>query len=147
MKKIALLSVALMASSGAFAADPLTSGPNDYRMTSCSLLANDIRLILTENVVGAVNCDETNNFVALSTCHSSGSTNTRSRVVTKDESGAVICTVTESETCIQEVSGSQYPSATTVDGTVSSVFPGSNCAADTVGAVADSFSPETDAGA
>lgn len=134
MKKILplLAAIAMMASGAVSAATTtiaLNSGPNDYAMTDCSLLANDIQLILTSNVIGHIQCDDTNNFIAVGVCHTSGLVSDRSSVVTTDASGNVICTVAGAETCITTVTGSAYPTANTDNGTVTSMFPGTTCSA------------------
>jgi hypothetical protein len=96
-------------------------------MTDCDLLANDIDIILSANVIGGIQCDEANNFIAISVCHSSGLVAERSAVVTEDDSG-VICTVVQGgENCVQTVTGASFPTATTNNGTVNSRFPGSTC--------------------
>lgn len=147
MKRILALSLGLAFSSIAAAqVTGLNSGKNDYRMTDCGLLANDVVLTLSANVTGAVNCNADEVFVAMSFCHTSGLVANRSAVVTTDASGTTTCTVADGEDCVETVSGASYPSASTQDGTVKSVFPGQNCSQANAIAVATSFNPPADEG-
>lgn len=128
MKKTALLLIGLMVSGASMAAtttQELGSGPNGYKMTTCDLLANDISIVVSQNAVGGVACNNVDNIVGLSICHTSGLTAERSSVVTTDNSGATVCTVSDTEKCIQTVSGATFPRASTTDGTVRQWFPGS----------------------
>lgn len=147
MKKALILLVGLAASGIASAqVTNLDSGRNAYRMTDCGLLANDIVLTLSANVTGAVNCNDDENFVSLSFCHTSGLVANRSAVVTNDETGAVVCTVTDTEDCVQTVSGATFPSSTTADGTVRQIFPGNTCSQGNAATVAGSFNPPEEEG-
>ena len=131
MKKIALLIAGLMASTASMAAvttQQLAGGQNAVTMVTCDLLANDITITLTSNVTGGFACDNTNNVVALSVCHTKGLTADRSAVVTQNADGSPKCTIIQgSETCVETVTGSSFPSATTENGTVTSHFPGATC--------------------
>lgn len=141
MKKFSLFAVAafsVAASGAAVAAYPqLTGGPNDVTMVDCSLLANDIQLVLSNNVVGGVQCNTTDNFVAISLCHTSGQSASRSAVVTTDDQGNITCTISPTENCVETVSGSSFPTASTLQGTVAVQFPGQACTETTATAVAD----------
>jgi len=141
MKKIFLVLATLatlMVSNSALAAFTLNGGTNDYRLTDCSLLANDIDIVLTSNVIGGVQCDTANNFIALSVCHTSGLVTERSAVVLDTNGdGTQDCTVTETEDCVQTVSGAQFPTATTANGTVTSQYPQQTCNATNVEGNAD----------
>lgn len=138
MKKIILLLAGLVASGAASAAIPLNAGNNDVQMADCNLFASDIVVTLSQNVVGGMKCDEANNFVAVSVCHTRGLVSERSAVVTKNAEGDVICTVVAgTEDCVETVTGSAFPTATTADGTVGSQFPGNTCNATNVEAHAD----------
>lgn len=133
MKKLTLIVAGFcgfMAAGQAFAVYPeLAGGPNDVTMVNCTLLANDIQLVLSNNVVGGVACNTATAVVALSACHTTGQTASRSAVVTTDETGAVTCTVSATETCVETVTGSSFPTASTAQGTVSNQFPGAACTA------------------
>jgi hypothetical protein len=130
MKKTALFFAGLMGLivSGTSAAQQLNPGNNDVLMTDCSLLANDITLVMSANVVGGFSCNEAQNIAAVSTCHQNGQTNERSSVVTTTN-GVATCTITSTEDCVSTVSGASFPTASTTDGTVLSEFPGSTCSA------------------
>ncbi|WP_222909316.1 hypothetical protein [Pseudomonas sp. DNDY-54] len=134
MKKTQLLVTGLcafMMSGLAHAAYPnLAGGTNNITMVDCELLANDIKVVLSNNVVGGVQCNTDDNFVALSVCHTSGLTASRSAVQTEDANGNTICTVGPDETCVETVTGASFPTATSARGTVSSQFPGGACTAE-----------------
>lgn len=128
MKKLTLIVASLcgFAVSGqALAVYPqLAGGPNDVTMVNCTLLANDIQLVLSNNVVGGLACDTATAVVALSACHSTGQTASRSAVVTLNPDGSVKCTVAAGTTCVETVTGSSFPTASTAQGTVSNQFGG-----------------------
>ncbi|MFP3874972.1 MAG: hypothetical protein ACLFV1_11025 [Thiohalophilus sp.] len=88
------------------------SGKNAFTMVDCNLLANDVDIMLTDGVVGGIDCDEDNNAIGLSTCHTAGLTSERS----EDVDGTT-----------ETVSGASFPSASTLQGTVSSSFPEQSC--------------------
>lgn len=128
MKKItfAVLSMAAaFVSTSAVAFPDLTSGRNDVTIVNCALLANDIQIVLSNNVIGAVQCNVGDAFMALSACHTTGQRNSRSAVVT-GPAAAPTCTVTATEDCVVTVTGASFPTATTTAGTVSAEFPGGN---------------------
>lgn len=129
MKKIMLAAAGVCAlmGSGVASAIDLGGGTNQVLMTDCSLLANDINLIVSNNVVGSLICDTGTNFAAISLCHTAGQTNSRSAVVTTDADGNTTCTITADEDCVETVEGSSFPSASTRFGTVSAQFPGQEC--------------------
>lgn len=130
MKKLTLIAASFcgfMASGHALAVYPeLAGGPNDVTMVNCSLLANDIELVLSNNVVGGVACNTGTAVVALSACHTTGQTASRSAVVTLNPDGSVKCTVDTAAgtTCVETVTGSSFPTASTSQGTVSNQFGG-----------------------
>lgn len=128
MKKLTLIAAGFcgfMASGLAMAAYPeLAGGSNDVTMVNCSLLANDIELVLSNNVVGGMACNTVTAVVALSACHTSGQTASRSAVVTKNPDGTTKCTVSATEDCVETVTGSSFPTASTAQGTVSNQFGG-----------------------
>ncbi|MVW76736.1 hypothetical protein [Pseudomonas xionganensis] len=130
MKKfiLAAAGVCALVGSGAASAIDLGGGTNEILMTDCTLLANDINLIVSNNVVGAVICDAGTGFAAVSLCHTNGQTNSRSAVVTADADGNTTCTITADEDCVETVEGSLFPSASSRFGTVSGQFPGAACA-------------------
>ena len=104
----------------------LDAGQNPILMTDCTLLANDITVTLSANVTGGLSCDQDDSVVAVSVCHTKGLKSSRSSVVTQTN-GVVTCTVTTAEACINTVSGSSYPTVSTVDGTVAQEYPESAC--------------------
>lgn len=128
MKKLPLIVAGfcgIMASGHALAVYPqLAGGTNAVTMVNCSLLANDIELVLSNNVVGGLACNTTTAVVALSTCHTTGQTASRSAVVTQNPDGSVKCTVGTGVTCVETVTGSSFPTASTAQGTVSNQFGG-----------------------
>lgn len=142
MKKVILAAVGVWAvmGSGLASAIDLTGGTNAVPITDCALLANDINLILSNNVVGSLICDDASNFAALSLCHSNGQTNSRSAVVT---SGG--CVVSSTEDCVEPVTGSSFPSASTEFGTVSPQFPGQACDATNAASIATTLAAGSDA--
>lgn len=119
----------------------LTGGRNAVTMVDCSLLANDIELVLSNNVVGGVACNTATAVVALSACHTTGQTASRSAVVTLNDDGSVKCTVAGDETCVETVTGSSFPTASTAQGTVSNQFPGQACTAAQAVTVAGTQAP------
>lgn len=119
----------------------LSGGPNDVTMVNCGLLANDIQLVLSNNVVGGVACNAATAIVALSACHTTGQTASRSAVVTTNDAGTVTCTVTATENCVETVTGSSFPTASTAQGTVSNQFPGQACSAAQAVTVAGTQAP------
>lgn len=129
MKKVILAAVGVCAlmGSGLASAIDLGGGTNAVPITDCSLLANDVNLIVSNNVVGSLVCDTGTNFAAISLCHTSGQTTSRSAVVTTDADGNTTCTITDTEKCVEAVTGSSFPSASTRLGTVSQQFPGQDC--------------------
>lgn len=146
MKKIIVLLTAMMISPMVTAAPTTLPTTNfDYRITDCSLLANDIRIILTSNVVGTADCNAANNRVALSLCHTSGQSNDRSAVVTDtDGDGINDCDpATDAAQCVQTVTGSVFPSASTGNGTVVQSFPGQTCSAANAAAIASTMASST----
>ena len=145
MKKTAIILAAMMASSGAMAATPLAEGKNVYTMQQCSLLANDITVVTSKGVVASIGCDTTTQYMAVSVCHSKGLTTDRTAVVTHNPAGTQTCTVeVGGETCIQTVTGSLFPSASTKNGTVTQIFPGATCISDSTSTVADQWASNTD---
>lgn len=130
MKKIALILAGLMASGASVAATTavsLNSGQNPVLMTDCNLLANDISVALTANVTGTLSCNDTDNIVGIALCHTKGLTASRSSVVTTDTTGTICTVVAGTEDCVVTVSGAQFPTVTTADGTVQQQFPATTC--------------------
>jgi hypothetical protein len=144
MKKVILAAVGVWAvmGSGLASAIDLQGGTNAVPITDCALLANDINLILSNNVVGSLICDEDSNFAAISLCHSNGQTNSRSAVVT---TGTTPCVVSATEDCVVPVTGSSFPSASTEFGTVSPQFPGQACDATNAASIATTLAAGSDA--
>lgn len=149
MKKIILTIaglIGLMVAGNASAAFSLIPGSNDYRMVDCTLLANDTELVLTSNVVGGIQCDSVNNFIALSVCHTSGQVNERSAVVldpndTPNDPTDDCDPTTDANGCVVTVSGAAFPTATTARGTVASAFPEQTCEAANVESYVDAIAP------
>lgn len=78
MKTIAYaLIIASLGMSSYAAAAPLAI-PADGKVTSgaggnCVLLSEDVKINLSSNVAGAVNCNEATNTITIGTCHNAGS--------------------------------------------------------------------------
>lgn len=148
MKKITMtaISLACLMAVGTTSAQELTGGSNKYTMVTCSLLNADVTLMLTGGVVGGITCDpDTNLAIGMSLCHSSGLTLERSAKYNAGETmsdGTACVEATAGAGCVETITGSAYPSASTVKGTVATRYPGSACAAGT--AVTESASKITD---
>lgn len=154
MKKIQLLLIGLVSlmAAGTSSAAPvaLGSGSNPVTMLQCTQLANDISLVLTRSVLGAIDCDDAT-IIGLSLCHETGLTisRTASEAPTAGANPGDPATcpagmqMNDAETlCIGTVTGAAFPSATTAQGTVSSRYPGGDCdaanaATESTAAVAD----------
>jgi len=132
MKTIQLMVAGLVGlmASATVSAEALNSGNNDYLMSECTLLANDIKLILSGGVQGDIACDTDVNVVAVSVCHTAGLATSRSTAFKKGDviSGTTTCDVDEG--CVETVTGSAFPSASTANGTVASRYPGNDCTTD-----------------
>lgn len=146
MKKLQMMFVGVLgvAASGlAMAAPiPIGAGGDTLNILQCTQLANDTRLTLSANVVGAADCDDAT-FIGFSACHSSGLSADRSASVAPTApviaGGTPTCTAPLTLTgtgvdqrCTGAVSGSSFPTATTGQGTVISRFPGADCTATAV---------------
>jgi len=87
--------------------------------------------MLTGGVIGGVTCDATTDLaVGLSLCHTSGLTLERSAKYANGEtmsSGDACVEATAGEGCVETVTGSAFPSASTIKGTVAAAYPGSAC--------------------
>lgn len=145
MKKfmLAAAGVCALMTSGLAAAVDLGGGTNEVIMSDCSLLANDVDMVLSNNVIGSLICNDTTNFAALSLCHTSGQTKSRSAVVTTDADGNTTCTITDTEDCVESVEGATFPSASTRFGTVSAQF-GGDCGTARTSAIATTQAAATD---
>jgi len=137
MKLITSLLFAGMMTSGAAVAQQLSSADGEVTMVDCNLLANDIRITLTNGVVAGLQCDTTNNHVALAGCHTKGLSTERSALVldpndTPNDATDDCDPNADANGCVEVVSGASFPTATTKAGTVASRFPGSSCDATTV---------------
>ncbi|WP_372865645.1 hypothetical protein [Spongiibacter sp.] len=120
----------------------LAAGNNAIILTDCPLLANDITLVLSNNVVGSLACEPTTSVAAISVCHTKGQKSSRSAVVTLEDDGVTVkCTVSETETCIESVSGSTFPTASTGSGQVTQQYPDTECSQTAVTAVANAQAP------
>lgn len=121
----------------------LTGGNNNIILTDCPLLANDITLVLSNNVIGSLKCEDTEDIAAISVCHTKGQQSSRSAVVTLAADGVtVVCTVDDDEDCIESVAGSTFPTASTGSGTVTQQYPDAECSAAAVAAVAEEQAPD-----
>ena len=125
----------------------LNSGNNNLIMGDCPRLANDIRIILTNGVNGALACRPGNTTIALSVCHGSGLTSNRSETVTREDGGACPEGSTDggdaTAPCIATVSGAKFPTASTQRGTVSSEFPNDVCNTENAATIAADFADRT----
>ena len=133
MKKITMTAIGLacLMSAASASAQQLGGGSNNFTMVDCSLLNADVTLMLTGGVIGGVTCDATTDLaVGLSLCHTSGLTLERSAKYANGEtmsSGDACVEATAGEGCVETVTGSAFPSASTVKGTVATRYPGSAC--------------------
>ena len=129
MKNIILLAAGLMASSMVSAVTLTQSDdPADRTITmiDCPLLNEDVVVSLTGGVVGGAQCDET--VIGLAMCHTAGRLTARSQPL---DANGLSCTLPAAgepaNGCeVQQVTGAQYPSATSLTGTVLSQYPGGN---------------------
>lgn len=142
MNKIKLIAIGLACfmTAGVASATQLTGSTNDYTRVDCSLLANDIEIILTSGVQGGISCDDTNNIVGLSVCHTAGLTTERSAHYESGDTMSDGSTCDDGGTgdgCDETVTGAGFPSASTANGTVKTRYPGAGC---------DAANAETEAG-
>lgn len=143
MKKLSILLAGMVISGAAFAqvatgTVPLL-GSGSVGTNVCGLLNEDVRINLTTGVNAGVDCSATR--VAISACHTAGRTVSRTQNVPSpvgcgvdaDNDGNidVECNGTEPQT----VSGPAMAGASTVNGTVTSLYPGGLC--DAAAAVAN----------
>lgn len=127
MKKIILLAAGLMASSMASAVTLVqgdTAATRTITMVECPLLNEDVIVSLTGGVVGGAQCDDA--VIGLSMCHETGRQTARSQPL---DANGLSCTLpaagAPANGCsVQQVTGAQYPSATSLTGTVLSQYPG-----------------------
>ncbi|TDY01173.1 hypothetical protein [Thiohalophilus thiocyanatoxydans] len=132
MNKIKLIAIGLacLMTAGVASAAQLSGGSNDYTRVDCDLLANDIKIILTSGVAGGVTCDEANNLVGLSVCHTAGLTTERSATYDHGDTmsdGTQCDDGGSGDGCSETVTGSGFPSASTANGTVKTRYPGKSC--------------------
>ena len=132
MKKITMTAIGLafLMNAASASAQTLGGGPNNFTMVDCSLLNADVTLMLTGGVVGGVTCDDTTNLaVGLSLCHTSGLTIERSAKYNHGDTmmNGVCDDGGSGDGCVETVTGSAFPSASTIKGTVAAAYPGSAC--------------------
>lgn len=158
MKKIIMTTIGLacLMSAGTASAQTLSGGANDYTMVTCPLLNADVTLMLTAGVEGGVTCDDATDLaVGLTLCHTSGLTLERSAKYANGETmsdGSACVEATTGEGCIETVTGSAFPAASTVKGTVATRYPGVACAAsdaesESADKITDDVASLTDSGA
>lgn len=136
MKKIALVFAGLAVSGMASAVTLNSSG--EVTMVDCPLLNEDVTINLSTGVFAGVSCNGT--AIALSACHSAGKQT--SRTVPVRQVAAVpgppaipahleTCVIDPADpTCVMtQVQGPAMPSATTIQGTVNTQYPGGDCTA------------------
>lgn len=145
MKKIHVMLIALlgfMSSNTAMAID-LQNGPNAISFLTCTQLANDIDVILSNNVVGSLDCTTDTTIIGVSVCHTTGLTTERSFSTAADydsTNDTYSCTAgtlnSTTNKCEGTTSGSAFPTATTAAGTVASQYPATDCSAGNAATVA-----------
>lgn len=146
MKKLQMMIVGVLgvAASGMTMAAPIPVGAGGATLTlvGCPQLASETRIVLSANVVGAVDCDD-GTFIGISACHASGQTSSREVSVAPTPpvapSTTPTCTaplalqaVGQTQRCVGLGSGAAVPTATTGQGTVISRYPGAICSASAV---------------
>lgn len=122
--------VGLTASGAAFAAYPDITGSTNVTMVDCDLLANDIVVMASGGVVGAMECDTTNNVIAVSMCHTSGLTTERTVKGENPTDGNCddgFDLSSDGTSCTKTTTGAGFPTATSAKGTVSSRYPQGAC--------------------
>lgn len=128
------LSVFALAMAPAFALAQATGigGTTTVQTNDCSLLQDNLRIQLSSNVVGAYNCDTTNNVIAISACHTSGRVAARNQVVITNASACTTAgATTPCVTATSNVSGAVIPAASTAGGSMDMKFPGATCSSST----------------
>lgn len=133
MKKFHIMLIgllSLMVSGTASAIDLSTGQTTDITVVQCTQLADDIKIVLSANVTGSVDCTSNGTWAAVSVCHTTGLQSNRSY---NDTMTSTACSTAggtydaSSGKCSGTTSGSKFPTATTANGTVSSLYPGANC--------------------
>jgi hypothetical protein len=127
MKKISLFIAAFMVAGAVQADVNLASGRNVVTGVDCGLLSEDVTINLTGGVLGGVVCPAANTGIALTVCHTAGRTSSRTSAT--DDNGDSCTPPAEGaenpDNCTAAtVTGVAMPSATTLQGTVASRFPG-----------------------
>lgn len=118
MKKFALIIAGVMATGMAQAATTLVDSGN-LTKNNATLLNEDVTINLSANVVAGIAYDNTQ--IVIATCHEAGRTVERSAdVISTDNNGVQTTTTTV-------VTGAEMPTATTLQGTVIKMYPGSTC--------------------
>lgn len=127
MKNFSVIVAGLMFSS--FASAITLEQTNDaaartITMVACPLLNEDVIVSLTGGVVGGAQCNDT--VIGLAMCHTAGRQTARSQPLDGDGLSCTLpATGAAANGCtVQQVTGAQYPSATSLTGTVVSQYPG-----------------------
>lgn len=127
MKKFLAIAAGLMVSSFASAItleESADAATRTITMVACPLLNEDVIVSLTGGVVGGAQCNGT--VIGLAMCHTAGRQTARSQPLDTD---GLSCTLPAAGAVpngctVQQVTGAQYPSATSLTGTVVSQYPG-----------------------
>lgn len=122
MKKIFIIFAGLLTST-AVIADDFTGTSNVIADTDCAMLAENVTINLSKDVLGGFDCNAAS--IVIAACHPTGRKSTRTLQVetcTTDDPPA--CT-----TATTVVTGSAVPYASTERGTVNSEYPSGNCGA------------------
>ena len=120
MKKVFIIFVGLLTSTVVIAED-FTGTSNVIEDTDCALLAENVTINLSKDVLGGFDCNARS--IVIAACHPTGRKSTRTLQVetcTKDD--PPVCT-----TAPTPVTGSAVPFASTERGTVTSEYPSGNC--------------------
>ena len=120
MKKVFIIFVGLLTSTVVIAED-FTGTSNVIEDTDCALLAENVTINLSKDVLGGFDCNARS--IVIAACHPTGRKSTRTlQVETCTTADPPVCT-----TAPTAVTGSAVPYASTERGTVNSEYPGGNC--------------------
>lgn len=138
MKKIFVIVAGLLVSN-AVLADDFPGSTNVIEDTDCEMLAENVTINLSKDVLGGFDCNSRS--IVIAACHPTGRKSTRTLPVeTCTDADPPVCT-TENE----PVTGSAVPYASTERGTVTSEYPGGDCttAAFATAIATDKLTPTT----
>lgn len=120
MKKIFIILAGFLTST-AVIADDFTGTSNVIADTACAMLAENVTINLSKDVVGGFDCNARS--IVIAACHPTGRKSTRTLPVeTCDKASPPVCTTTPTP-----VTGSAVPYASTERGTVTNAYPSGDC--------------------